>query len=109
MTDFDQIPQIIDELCAIYDSSVANLRAALDSYVRSGAIPDAKERAAGCFAYPELRIDYEPVGPPPPLSRAFARLNQPGTYASSVARPALFRDYLAEQLEHLVRDYQVRI
>ena len=109
MTDFDQIPQIIDELCAIYDSSVANLRAALDSYVRSGAIPDAKERAAGCFAYPELRIDYEPVGPPPPLSRAFARLNQPGTYASSVARPALFRDYLVEQLEHLVRDYQVRI
>ena len=109
MTRLDQIPAILDELCSIYDSSVANLRQALADYVRDGTAPTADDRANGCFAYPELRIDYAPTGSPPPLSRAFARLNQPGSYASSIARPALFRDYLTEQLEHLVRDYQVRI
>ena len=36
-----------------------------------------------------------------PRTRAFARLNQPGIYTASIARPALFRDYLREQLEHL--------
>ena len=43
----------------------------------------------------------------PTSTRAFARLNQPGTYATSIARPRLFRDYLVEQLEHLSRDYDV--
>src|SRR6185369_393698 len=61
------------------------------------------------FAYPQLRIDYAGKAPRPQLARAFARLNQPGTYASSIARPALFRDYLDDQLEHLSRDYDVKI
>ena len=47
--------------------------------------------------------------PPPTPDRAFARLNQPGIYTTSIARPALFREYLREQLEHLVRDYPVKI
>ncbi len=42
-------------------------------------------------------------------ARAFARLTQPGAYATSVARPELFRDYLVEQLEHLGRDYDVAV
>ena len=45
----------------------------------------------------------------PALSRDFARMNQPGTYGAAIARPALFRDYLAGQLEHLVRDYDVKL
>ena len=40
-------------------------------------------------------------------ARAFARLSEPGIYATSIARPSLFRDYLIEQLEHLQRDYGV--
>ena len=105
----DDIPAAIDELCTIYDTSAANLRRAIDAYVRTGATPDPDEREAGCFAYPELRIDYEPDGPRPVLSRAFARLNLPGSYATSIARPKLFKPYLQTQLEHLVRDYGVRI
>ena len=50
-----------------------------------------------------------PKCPSPAPARAFARLNQPGIYTTSIARPALFRAYLAEQLEHLVRDYPVRV
>ena len=109
MAQSDDISSILDQLCEIYDASAANLREALLAYVRDGTPPDAQARAEGCFAYPELRIDYEPAAPPPPLSRAYARLNQPGRYASSIARPTLFRDYLAEQLDHLVRDYGVRV
>ena len=109
MTTIDQIPAILDELEAIYDSSVANLRAALNAYAREGVRPDRNARDVGAFAYPELRVAYEPEGPPPSSSRAFARLNQPGTYTSSIARPRLFRAYLAEQLDHLVRDYGVEI
>ena len=70
MTSIDQIPAILDELEAIYDSSVANLRAALNAYAREGVKPDRKARDVGAFAYPELRIAYEPEGSPPTSSRA---------------------------------------
>src|SRR5437764_656795 len=100
---------IVDQLAAIYEESVGNLRRALADYVRDRTPPDAGARANGSFAYPELRIEYADKLPRPVLSRAFARLNQPGTYATSIARPALFRDYLVEQVEHLQRDYDVQV
>ena len=109
MTRPDDIPRILDQLSAIYDESCANLRRALADYVERGETPDPEARAEGCFAYPELRITFEPSAPRPSLSRAFARLNQPGVYASSIARPQLLRGYLADQLGYLLRDYSVTI
>ena len=105
------VQAIVEQLCALFDESVANLREALTAYVKRGELPDPKERAAGRFAYPELRIDYHPSGPRPANApvRAFARLNDPGCYASSIARPDLFRDYLSVQLQHLIDDYGVDI
>src|SRR6476469_3688244 len=100
---------IVDQLAAIYDESVANLREALARYVEDRTPPDARARKKGACAYPELRIDYGGKGPATPLSRAFARLNQAGAYATSIARPELFRDYLVDQLEHLARDYDVTV
>jgi AMP nucleosidase len=100
---------IVDQLCAIYDESVGNLRSALAAFVRDGTRPDAEARAKGCFAYPELVIRHDKAGPDETPARAFARLNRPGTYATSIARPALFRDYLVTQLEHLARDYDVEV
>src|SRR5829696_6285723 len=98
------VQAIVEQVCAIFDESVANLREALTVYLSRGELPDPKERAAGRFAYPELRIDYHPTGPRPATApvRAFARLNDPGCYASSIARPELFRDYLSVQLQHLI-------
>ena len=105
------VQSIVEQLCAIFDESVANLRQALTAYLQRGELPDLKDRAAGLFAYPELRVDYHPTAPRPAIApvRAFARLNDPGCYASSIARPALFRDYLAVQLQHLIDDYGVEI
>jgi len=100
---------IVDQLAAIYDESVANLRQALALYVEQRTPPDARARKKGAFAYPELRIDYGGKMPATAPARAFARLTQPGAYATSVARPELFRQYLVEQLEHLGRDYDVAV
>ena len=108
-TEFPEVRAAIDELCAIYEASVKNLRDAIGRYVKNGERPTAEARAQGCFAYPELRIAHDRSAAPPPLSRAFARLNLPGSYATSIAQPALFRDYLIEQLNHLVADYGVKI
>ena len=109
MTKPAEIPALVDEICSIYDSSVANLREALTQYVRHGATPEAADRAGGCFAYPELRISDGGQPPDAHPTRAFARLTQGGKYATSIARPALFRDYLASQLQHLVSDYPVDV
>ena len=98
MTRSDDIPAILDQLTAIYESSCSNLRRALAAYVERGERPDPDARSNGCFAYPELRISYDAGAPRPSLSRAFARLTQPGVYASSIARPTLFRRYLENQL-----------
>ncbi|WP_281346920.1 AMP nucleosidase [Sphingomonas sinipercae] len=100
---------VVAELCAVYDSSLENLRNALQAFVETGAVPDPADRVKGCFAYPELRIVNRSSTPRKTLTRAFARLNQPGTYVASIARPALFREYLVDQLEHLVRDYDVDV
>ena len=103
------IEAIVDQLADIYDSSIDNLRRALEDYVHGRSLPDAEARKRGAFAYPELRVEYAGKNPRPAISRAFARLSEPGTYASSIAQPRLFRDYLIEQLEHLNRDYEVSI
>jgi AMP nucleosidase len=109
MTTSHDIPDLLDALETGYAASVDRLRHALSAYAKDGVRPDPRARDEGAFSYPELRIEYDPEMPVPAPARAFARLNQPGIYTTSVARPALFRAYLAEQLEHLVRDYPVRV
>jgi AMP nucleosidase len=111
MSKTQSVQSIVEQLCGIFDESVANLREALKAYLERGERPDQKDRDAGRFAYPELRIDYHPTSPRPAHGpvRAFARLNDPGCYASSIARPDLFRDYLAVQLQHLIDDYGVEV
>ena len=105
----DDIPQVIDRLCEMYDKSVANLRTALARYLKTGERPDPRARAEGLFAYPELRIDYRCGSPAEFPPRAFGRLNQPGRYATSIARPYLFRKYLTEQLQLSDQDYDVEV
>ena len=105
----NDIDAILDELCSIYDQSVANLREALGAYCGNGTHPDPEQRAKGSFAYPELRVTYKGEQTAGRFTRAFARLTQPGVYACSVARPKMFRDYLKTQLEFLAADYGVEI
>ena len=85
MSESVSVKNAIAELATIYDSSVSNLRAALDAYISKGVRPSAESRKKGAFAYPELRLRYDKPRTKPAPSRAFARLNQPGTYASTFA------------------------
>ena len=105
----DEVPRLIDQLIERYAASVANLRTALHAFATEGTRPCAEQRRAGRFAYPQLRVDYYDARPAPAPARAFARLNQAGSYTTSIARPALFRTYLATQLGHLTRDYDVTV
>ncbi|MCJ7420473.1 AMP nucleosidase [Sphingomicrobium astaxanthinifaciens] len=109
MTTEERIDGLLDDLEAIYETSVANLHADLAAYAGDGSRPDEAARAEGRFAYPELRIVHDPKGDVAVPGRAFARLNIPGTYSTSVARPKLFRPYLREQLSHIMRDYDVTV
>ena len=88
MTDVSAVKAIISELGAIYQGSVENLQSALEAFIDKGTRPSAQERSKGCFAYPELRLRYDKPRVEPAPARAFARLNQPGTYASTIAQPS---------------------
>ena len=109
MTELTTPEQIIDALQRIYDEAVATLRSALQDYLRNGYPPAPDLRASGAFCYPELIIRYDPEGPPPPISRAFGKMSEAGTYATTITQPQLFRRYLSEQLELLLRDYQIEV
>jgi len=61
--------EAVDRLADLHRQSVEALRDALRAYLDNGIAPDAKVREAGAFAYPELRVRYEPEGSPPPVSR----------------------------------------
>ena len=98
---------LVDELEALYQQSMSRLRAALRTFLESATPPSAESRQDGSFAYPELRLHYQPAGRIPKIPRAFATLDRAGTYASTVTRPAQFRAYLVEQLAQVFADYEV--
>ena len=99
----------VDQLAALYERSVENLRSALSAYIHHGIRPDPVARAAGAFAYPELTVTYASDSQPPRPARAFALIRKPGAYSTTLTRPALFRAYLEEQLGLLIADYGVGI
>ena len=100
---------IVARLAAEYEASVAALRAALKSFLAGGPPPDPALRKAGAFVYPELRLTWPPGHHFPRLSRAYARLSAPGSYAVTVTRPDLYRDYLTEQISLLMTDFEVTV
>ncbi len=102
-----EIDGILDQLEEISNSSRANLVAALGRFADDRTPPDPAARDKGIFAYPELTLRYADDQHTSHPARSFARLNQSGTYCSSIAEPGLFRPYLKEQLQHLVNDYDV--
>jgi len=104
-----QALQIVEELDRLYTASVNRLKEALTAYLRDGIVPTLEDRAHGCFAYPEIRLIYRGVGGRPAPMRSFGRLVSPGDYRISVTKPALFKEYLVEQLTLLIEDYDVEV
>ncbi|MDB5702548.1 MAG: nucleosidase [Sphingomonadales bacterium] len=100
---------LVEQLDRLFNAATGRLRAAIQAYVLHGTRPDPASRTDGSFAYPEIRLQYagEASGAIP--LRSFGRLTQQGYYATSVTRPALFADYLTEQLDLLIADYDVTV
>jgi AMP nucleosidase len=101
--------QAIDKATELYEAAVGKLRDALEAFVTKGEIPDDKTRSRGDFCYPELRLKYTPAGPVPPLSRAFAKLSEPGLYTTTITQPAFFRSYFLDQLKQIDSDFKVEL
>ncbi len=100
---------IIDELERLYRGSVERLRTDVTAFGRDGSIPAAERRTDGSYAYPELSMRFMGGDQPKDRSRAFGRLNAAGTYTTTVTRPAMFADYLTEQLDLIGSDYEIEL
>ncbi len=109
MSKLNTAKEIIDALQALYSAAATALSSALENYLRNGETPRPEDRDAGIFCYPELIIRYNPDGPPPPISRAFGKMSEAGTYATTITQPEFFRRYLLEQLEPLLADYEIEV
>lgn len=88
-----------------YTQSADALRAAFAAFVAEGTPP----QSGATFPYPRLRVTYAPEGAVPAISSAFGKFEAPGTYETDIARPALFKDYLIEQLALLQSRYEITI
>ena len=100
---------IVERLNTEYQDTVKALRGALKTFLAGGPPPTPAMRAEGIFAYPELRLTWPHGHSYPRLSRAYARLSQPGVYTVTVTRPDHFRDYLIDQISLLMADFDVTI
>ncbi|PVX30920.1 AMP nucleosidase [Sphingomonas pokkalii] len=104
-----QASDIVADLDRLYRASVERLQQALNRYIADGTTPDPETRTDGSFAYPELRITYRGGLNRPTPRRSFGRLVEAGDYRITVTRPAMFSDYLTEQLTFLIEDYDVEV
>lgn len=100
---------IIAELVRVYEAAVTTLRSDIAAFAADGTLPPASRRANRDWCYPEIRLHYAGEETRPDLARAFGRLAHSGTFATTVTRPALFADYLTEQLALLQDDYAIEI
>ena len=104
----DNTTETIEELARLHGQSVQTLHDDILAYADSGALPAPERRQDGSYCYPELLVHFAGEGSRGDSARAFGRLQAAGTYGTTITRPALFADYLAEQLDLIAGDYEVR-
>jgi AMP nucleosidase len=99
--------QAVDRLAELHERATRALSLALKRYLKDRVEPDAEQRSL--FRYPELRLTYEYQGEVPATTRAYAKVQLPGTYSVTVTHPTAFRNYLLEQLVPLMHDFTVKV
>jgi len=85
------IEETLAELVRVYETAVACLRADVATFIEHGTVPPVSRRAERVWCYPELRVTFAGRERGSIYSRSFGRLSEPGTYVTTVTRPALFR------------------
>ena len=104
-----QTQNIINQLVTEYESSVKRLQSALAAYLKDKAAPSADQRANNDFCYPELIITYAGKTRASKSNLAFGKLEKVGTFRTTFTKPDLFADYIGEQLDLLVEQYELDI
>jgi AMP nucleosidase len=105
----DHAQNIINQLVTEYESSVKRLQSALAAYLRDRTPPSVDQRARNDFCYPELVITYAGKTRETKSNLAFGKLEKVGTYRTTFTKPALFADYIGEQLDLLNEQYVLEI
>ena len=100
---------IVSQLTKIYEESTTSLREAILAFGKDGTLPAATSAQDRLFCYPALSIDYPHHVSRQTSLRSFARLSSLGRYATTVTRPEMFADYLSDQLDFLIEDYDVTV
>ena len=100
---FTEARPAVDRLCALYEEATSFLTARFDAALR-GDLPAARIRAF----YPEIRLvttSHAKID-----SRlSFGHVPDPGTYATTITRPDLFRGYLEQQIGLLLENHGVPV
>jgi AMP nucleosidase len=100
---FDDPGAALAQVQRIYDASVDHLRAALQRFV-AGEMPAARVR--GC--YPFVRV-HTRTSARADSRLAYGFVARPGTYETTLTRPALFGHYLHEQFTLLMANHHVEL
>ena len=80
----------VDRLETLYGQATSALSTALDRYLETRKPPTPEQRAQ--FRYPLLRLSYRDDGAPRAATwRAFAKLQRPGVYETTITHPGPFR------------------
>ncbi len=96
---FTDATEAVDYLQELYTTATTFLRAQFLSAMTEGA-PDARVRAF----YPEVRVttlSYAQID----TRLSFGHVPTPGTYATTITRPDLFRNYLIQQIGLLIEHH----
>lgn len=101
--EFTDAKAAVDRLCQLYDEAILFLCDAFSAAMRH-APPTARMRAF----YPEISITTTSFASVD--SRlAFGHVAEPGTHATTITRPDLFRDYLEQQIDLLICNHGVPV
>ncbi len=107
MKNEEKLEAAIGQLESLYQEAISQLRSALGNYVANRIAPTKEQREK--FRYPKITLTYDPDGPPPVSSRAYAKFNAPGTYTTTITHPKIFAPYLREQILPLLNEYGATI
>jgi AMP nucleosidase len=99
--------EAVASLQTLHDEATSALKSSIQTYLKTRVAPTKEQRRS--FVYPELRVTYTGHALMPRIARAYAKLQGPGTFSTTLTHPEHFKPYLLEQLGLLVNDYDVTI
>ncbi|MBY6202901.1 AMP nucleosidase [Maritalea mobilis] len=101
---FSDAAKAVAYLEELYETGTRFLRDHFSAVVRAGEAPGVRYRAF----YPEIRVTTTTYGQVD-TRLAFGHVADPGTYATTVTRPDLFRHYLTQQIGLILSNHDVPI